>query len=117
MLRQLTKINDTIRRHNLSSGLGWLGALIWAISTLTLVISAIALGVGHVSFNPPSTIDPIIEAGWGCVFDRWFWGTVFFASVVAQIFGYWSHPESQLRRKLGAEAVANYKQHNEWPWL
>lgn len=117
MLQQLAKINETIRRHNLSSVLGWVGALAFIISTPTLLMSVFVLSLGHVAFNPPSAIDPIIEAGWGFIFNRWFWSTVFFGSVVIQIFAYWSHPEAQLHRKIGAEAVAKYKQENDWPWL
>lgn len=116
MLTHLAKISETIHRHHLSWPLGIFGALVTVISFFTLVISVTLLSVGNVSIDPPSAIDPIIASGCGFILNRWFWSTVLFASVVGHIFGYWAHPEPQLRRKLGAQAVADYKIKNEWPW-
>jgi hypothetical protein len=66
--------------------------------------------------TPPEAINPIIEAGWGCIFDRWFWATMLTSSILAQVFGYWAHPESQLQRKIGKAAVRDYQQTYGWAW-
>lgn len=115
-MSQLASIREAIKQHNLNNRLILVGAIVDLLSFMLMTLSFVILSVGRVAVDPPTVIDPIIAAGYGFVFNRWFWVSMLLVSILGQLFGQWSHPETQLRRKLGAQAVANYKQVHVWPW-
>lgn len=114
MFEDFRRTDAAIKEHQLSYLLAIAGCLCFVISFPILFLSLMAVFGGEVSFNPPDGINRAIEAGWGFIFNRWFWTSTLLASILGQIFAYWAHPEAQLKRKLGRTAVQEYQQ--EWPW-
>lgn len=92
------------------------GCLLSGFAILMIPIALLFSFAGHVSFNPPSTIDPIYEAGFGFIFNRWFWRTMFLAAVMSCYIGYKLHPATILEDKIGKRAVQTYKGKYGWPW-
>lgn len=108
-----------MREHGLSFKLGILGCIFGVIGLILTPIAAIACFTSflqNVTINPPEAINPIIEAGYGFIFTKWFWSTAFLSAVLMQVIGFYTHPEAQLERKLRDDAVRKFKQENEWPW-
>ena len=116
MFEDFKCINAEIKEHRLSLALGVVGCAVMAITFPVFLLSIVAVTAGNVTITPPEATNPIIEAGWGCIFNRWFWATMLVTSILGQIFGNWAHPESQLRRKIGNAAVREYQQTRGWAW-
>lgn len=116
-MKFLKAFSEIMKKEKLSHSLAVAGGIVFIFSSFLLFVSILVLSVPNVSFNPPSSVNRLIESGYGFLLNRWFWSTVLFASILGLIFGTWAHPETQLTRKLRAKAVAEYKKHNEWPWL
>ena len=113
MFEDLRRIDAAIKEHQLSYLLSIAGCFCFTISFLVFFLSVMAVTAGPV---PPEAANLAREANMELLFNRWFWAAMLFASILGQIFGYWAHPEAQLKRKLGKIAVQEYQQMREWPW-
>lgn len=113
------RIGETFRREKLGYTRAVIGGLVFVTSQIVFIASGMLLLFclgGTLYFDPPSVVDPIKDDGFGFLFNRWFWVSAFLASIIGQIYGYYEHPTAQLERKIGAQAVAEYKRKYDWPW-
>lgn len=97
-------------RYKLNSLLSTAGCFVGLLSAFTVPYAVI------LTIAPPSIVHNVVVAGFGFLFNRWFWSTMLLLGTLGLIFSYWAHPESQLRRKLEKVAISLFRANYGWPW-
>jgi hypothetical protein len=111
-----TKMEKHGLRNWLNITLSIIGGLLWALSGPLLFVSLMGSFMGHVSFDPPTQVQPVYDAGFGFIFNRWFWRCMLGTSILMVIASWQCHPATIVERKISREALANYRAEHGWPW-
>lgn len=111
------RINAVIEKENLSKRLGCFGVMIDTIFYLIMTAASFVLLIGwlgNIEFCEGAQAT-ISERGLEFIFNKWFWGTVFFGSMIMSWLGHRFQLASQLERKIGNKAMRDWRRKNDFP--
>jgi len=111
------RINETLEANSLNTWprrlLEITGALAGFIGYPLLFIS-VFIGIRPDLGCSPETVKALASVSFIC--NIWFWRFLFLFSIMLIFFSYHAHFATQLWRKIGQDAVKQYKEQHGCPW-